>query len=80
MLVSSPLRSPLDQAAEGLEVEDGPQQRVEVGNIRDDDGGAGFADVPEDPQDTFWFSKAVVSAEGCGYDLSQVRSNSRTYG
>ena len=77
LLISRSLRRPLDQAAEGVEVEELSDEGVEVRDVRDDDGGAGFAHVPEDPQDALWFGKAVVSTEDCRNNLQQVRHSFR---
>jgi hypothetical protein len=38
-------------------------------DIHDHDGGASLAHVPEDPQDTVWFGKNIVSTKRCGDNL-----------
>lgn len=41
-------------------------------HVGDNDGGAGFSDVPVYPQDALWMCKAIISVKNSGKDLLSV--------
>lgn len=59
-------------AGEGAQVEDAPEERPAVGDVGDEDGSAGFADIPEGPDGAKGFCEGVVFVEGRAEDLREL--------
>jgi hypothetical protein len=51
-------------AGEGTQVENAPEQWPAIGDVGDEDGGAGFANVPKGPYGAEGFGEGVVFVEG----------------